>query len=437
VPVRAERTGVRGDERLFKVVIDNDEKNHEVKTTYAWGSKTAKKVSADYARCFGPSHLEKVTRDPGAAKCDFYLDLGGMVIADEPSTTIEVDGFRLRFMDSQVTGVLSRLVQAPTKYSVAKLHGYWTCCAVPIALLKKLIAQVLKVEDACDERATKHLDAWAANHKKHDALSKSPFADVDEIATNFAAKIPLTPPRRIVPTEDLKVGWVENAFSSFNDALPPKPPPSVMPPIDPLAFVPKDWSPSVGEFVTWPRNGRDGPRVVGVVMSAQSKSGVFGDLWGQVAELTGSDVIATMSLYKSVPLAPLPKEAALEMYRSLGALEGDFTTAAKTRDEWMKRAVEAERAGTNRDGDASHHKENTDSADSAEEVVKVWCAHSKDALGHEMWCALASQPKTRVPRERNSVRTLCRHVIILPGGTEKRTPTCLDCRDRLKKARKS
>jgi hypothetical protein len=49
-----------------------------------------------------------------------------------------------------------------------------------------------------------------------------------------------------------------------------------------------------------------------------------------------------------------------------------------------------------------------------------WCA-----LSREGWCATV--PNRRTPDSADSVKTLCQHHIVLPGGSERREPTCPDC----------
>jgi hypothetical protein len=48
----------------------------------------------------------------------------------------------------------------------------------------------------------------------------------------------------------------------------------------------------------------------------------------------------------------------------------------------------------------------------------VWCVRHQDG-----WCACESEPK----EGENNVPTLCDHFIWLPGGFEKREPTCPEC----------
>lgn len=53
--------------------------------------------------------------------------------------------------------------------------------------------------------------------------------------------------------------------------------------------------------------------------------------------------------------------------------------------------------------------------------MKVWCVRHRDG-----WCAASRQ--SRKPAEgTNSVPTKCKHFVILPGGIDRRVPTCEEC----------
>ncbi len=58
----------------------------------------------------------------------------------------------------------------------------------------------------------------------------------------------------------------------------------------------------------------------------------------------------------------------------------------------------------------------------------VWCVQSRNSL----WCVMMhAQSERTVDRHREkalSVLTLCRHYVTLPGGFERRQPTCKDCK---------
>lgn len=62
-------------------------------------------------------------------------------------------------------------------------------------------------------------------------------------------------------------------------------------------------------------------------------------------------------------------------------------------------------------------------------TVEVWCVRWRDREKQtDMLCMLASQPKGCAPAERDSMRTRCRHYVILPCGVDLTEPTCPDCR---------
>jgi hypothetical protein len=57
-----------------------------------------------------------------------------------------------------------------------------------------------------------------------------------------------------------------------------------------------------------------------------------------------------------------------------------------------------------------------------EDVMKdVWCARHRDG-----WCAV--KPNKKFDEGATSVPTKCGHFVILPGGMDKRQPTCDECR---------
>jgi hypothetical protein len=49
-----------------------------------------------------------------------------------------------------------------------------------------------------------------------------------------------------------------------------------------------------------------------------------------------------------------------------------------------------------------------------------WCVKSRDG-----WCA--TKVNRQPPEGATSVATLCQHFVVLPGGYERREPTCRDC----------
>jgi hypothetical protein len=76
------------------------------------------------------------------------------------------------------------------------------------------------------------------------------------------------------------------------------------------------WTPSKGEFVTWPRNGEDGECVVGCMLEPSPSSERY---WGQVGEMVEGDYVAKMTLFRTVPLAPLSKDDATKMLTAFRA----------------------------------------------------------------------------------------------------------------------
>lgn len=52
---------------------------------------------------------------------------------------------------------------------------------------------------------------------------------------------------------------------------------------------------------------------------------------------------------------------------------------------------------------------------------------------YQEWCMLASQPKNAPPRYRDNMKTACDHWVTLPGGMERREPTCPECLAKLRR----
>ena len=62
------------------------------------------------------------------------------------------------------------------------------------------------------------------------------------------------------------------------------------------------------------------------------------------------------------------------------------------------------------------------------ELVRPWCAEWKNReTGSRFTCVLASQPAKREPEYRDSMRTLCRHYVMLTTNIARGVPTCPDC----------
>ncbi len=74
------------------------------------------------------------------------------------------------------------------------------------------------------------------------------------------------------------------------------------------------WKPQVGEFVTWPKNGVDGVRVVGCVLGVHSDASQY---WDRFAEMVSGEYVATMFLFRKVPLSPLSAAEAHLMLSTL------------------------------------------------------------------------------------------------------------------------
>lgn len=151
----------------------------DIKSTFAYTRPIAEVVALDYRQRFEAGEFtvrEDVT---------YGIDAGGMIIVDMPTRTVAVGDLVFEFWCHQARWAERRLRRAlerirgegPAAY--VKVHGRWTCLAVPVGVADELLAKVSAVaEDAereADEFIAKHCQRMdKAQLMRHDAGARIP-----------------------------------------------------------------------------------------------------------------------------------------------------------------------------------------------------------------------------------------------------------------------
>lgn len=134
----------------------------KIKTTYATDG-ASEQVLLDYKTRF-PVHSWRLAE---CENSEFHLDRGGPCIATVPLVKVAHQGFELSFYVDQCDFVERMLatVEARGLTPYVKIHGAFTCCAIPRELRDGLLSQVRGNMTTYEKQDDEHFAEWEKKYR--------------------------------------------------------------------------------------------------------------------------------------------------------------------------------------------------------------------------------------------------------------------------------